>query len=289
MSMRSLCEVQVDTFMFLIYLAQREEEQGRLNRLARRTADRARIFDEYELAPDTHAVGSAQTRIFWFNLEWTIEDFLSLLIAADDLELARTNVEFDGDDPRVQEILAAAAQDPYPSAILRDAVVAPNRVFLKCFLLWYAVYFDTRVQRLFCKGSNVLHDELQLAWPPQRKVLTMRRHLYRCLGAYILGYSTRAFFSHAVEMAYTRGANLIPTLEESPADLDAQADPSEWLFDPHASAFGAQHLYATRLVIRSAAPAPPTSLLDLDRSSSSSGGEGGGEGSDDAGGSSPLR
>lgn len=241
-------DVLVNSLMFLVYMAHRDDERNRLNILLRRVADRARTWDEYELAADIRSIGGNHTRIVWNNLEWTIEDFLSLLIAADDLELAREEGQLIEDD-RAREIIAASREDPYPGALLDDPIVSPHRNFLKRFLLWYSIYYDTRIERLFCKLSNVL-IELHLACPPSAKILNMRRLLFRCIGSYIWGYCSKSFFLNAVEKAYTRGANIITSLEEGPADVDTRTDPDEWLFDPYETVFGSS-AHVKRLVLRS--------------------------------------
>lgn len=260
-----VCDQQLNTYMFLLYMAQKEEEKGRLNFLLRRVADRARTWDEYEISPDVRSIAGSNTRIVWNNLEWTIEDFSSLLIAADDLETARLNRDYVEDD-RGQAILADADSDPYPTALLNDPIVSSNRAFLKCFLLWFSIYYDTRIERLFCKVSNV-HAELDLSWPPPRKIVMVRERLFRCLGTYIFGYCSQEYFSNAVEMAYTRGTNLISSLEESAADSDARANIDELLFDPVETVFGSR-VYMIRLVIRSPSTVfPDGSEEDIDNSS----------------------
>jgi hypothetical protein len=265
--MNGLCNLEFNSYMFLVFSAHLEEEHTRLNHLLRRVADRARTWDEYELSDEIYSIAGSQTRILWYNLEWTIEDFLSLMIAADDLELARNNSAYQDESGRGQSILTNTEEDPYPSALLDDPIVSPHRTFLKCFLLWFSIYFDTRIQRLFCKMSNVL-EELELTWPPPRKVVAMRSHLFNCLGHYIFGYCSMDYFQQAVAKAYTSGTTLISSIEETAADIDSQASADQLIFDPHESVFGTK-AYSMRLVIRTRDSSLQKTSLSSSSSSSS--------------------
>lgn len=274
---------QGDVFMFLLYRVQQptingtahsmptEYDVSLLNHLIRRIVNRARTPDEYEInADEVWPIGGGGINILWYNLWWTIEDFLALLLAADDVELAKKNEAFLEDD-RGQAILDEINKLPpderFPLILLDDVQLAPWRVHLKCFLVWFACLNDTRIERLMCKVNNVLVNELNLGPPSVSKVLSLRRIVPNILKAHILGYCSWEELTKFMFDAYELGANNLSSVEDSPADSSVRVGDNEEsgllgsLFNCDMSTFG--HVVDTHLVVRSSYPLSPqrTTLL----------------------------
>lgn len=255
-----------DAFMFLLYEVQNkgakitDNAKKFLNHLIVRVVDRARTPDEFEInADEIWPIGSEQQCILWYNLWWSVEDFLSLLIASDDLELAQRNQLYDADHRSFelrQEMERKPHDERFPLLLLQDTVLSSHRTEIKCFLLWFAISADTRIERLICKVSNVLVDELNLGVPKVSKILTMRRTLPAILRGHVRGYFSWQDTTEQLLAAYECGRTMVSSVEDAPAapELRPVNSPDDFsLCDPDYSILGSLTEH-TRFILRSSYP-----------------------------------
>lgn len=230
-------------------------EQNMFDHLVRRVIDRARTPDEYELYSTTtdysynnnddnssvHCIGSyaGDDRVLWHNQWWSIEDFFSLLIAVDDYATALANSAYALDE-RGQSILVAEQEkledERYLNHLMSDTVLVGRSNELKWVLLLFSCAYDTRIERLFCKRSNVLSEELQFDGVSVSKVLTMRRAIPTILKTYVRGQCTLSDLIAVVIDAYTvSGTMTMGSAPDEPALGNDNDDKSVQLFSPFMS------------------------------------------------------
>lgn len=263
--------------MFLLYRIQQptinanapsepvDHDLSILNHLVRRIVNRARTQDEYEINSDeVWSIGGGGVNILWYNLWWTIEDFLALLLAADDVETALKNADFLEDEKGqtlLNDLQSLPPEERFPMLLLEDEFLAPWRTHIKCFLIWFSCLNDTRIERLLCKVNNVLIDELDLGTPSPSKVRSIRRLVPNIIKAHILGYCSWSEFTELLFEAYERGIDTLSSVEDAAADIDLRPSDNPngkipgLLFDCDLSSLG--HLMETHLVVRSAYPFSP--------------------------------
>ena len=262
-------------------------EQRIFDHIVRRVIERARTPDEFELDDDdesnVHTIGSASSddRILWCNLWWTVEDFLALLLATDDYERALANSDYAFDETG-EKIIHEEAEKPenerYLELMLKDKVIGHRRNELKWFLLLFACAYDTRIERLFCKMSTVLRDELEFSGVSASKVMAIRRVLSTMLKSHVRGHSTLSDLIWILTETYM--VTSTPVLGSAPDEPAEEAedddDATHWLFDRFMSAIDEPNR-PTQLILRSSYPMAPKLSLQLsqtifrDSSGSSSG------------------
>ncbi len=266
-----------DVFMFLLHQIQSptiaeakcreptEHDMNILNHLMRRIINRARTPDEYEIvSDDVWPIGGEGTNVLWYNLWWTIEDFMSLLLAADEIETARKNAAFLEDEHgqnMLNELLKLPVDEQFPLLLLDDKLLAPWRTHLKCFFIWFSCVNDTRVERLLCKLNNVLLDELEFSTPGISQILSIRRLIPNILKAHIMGYCSWREITEFMFDAYERGIDNLSSVEDTPADAEHRPQDTletgvlGLLFDPDMTSLGQP--IGIRLVLHSSYPITP--------------------------------
>lgn len=171
--------------------------------------------DEYE-DPAAPTVGpcAGATRIHWAGHDWTVEDFLSLLADADANQRAAQYVlnptaimEEEGssgvDYHEVALLVNNIQQQPYLRSIYTCPILShvPSRDFLKHYLFWFAVQYDTRVARLACRINNMLLSH-GLGCPTPSQNLALHDTLAHALPLYARGEITAPQFRSYVWDAY---------------------------------------------------------------------------------------
>jgi hypothetical protein len=249
----------------------------RLNHcLLTKIVERARTPDEYEPNPEhVYSIGGDATRLVWLRgLEWSIEDFFSMMIAADNVLVARENqwlAEAKGDD-QGQRILWELSQLPpdqrYPELLLADPCLSSSpwrRLEVKCMLIWISLALDERIERLFCKRNETL-EEMDLDVPAENEILAMRVILPQALTSYVRGLCTRRQFLDYLIAAYETGRQTLPPLHPPSAEGTTTTTKTPTvaaaaLFNPDQSIIAHMAL-PTHLVFVTAAAADP---MDIDR------------------------
>jgi hypothetical protein len=227
-----------------------------------RLVERARTPDEYEPQPDLISpIGGTETRVAWCRgLEWTIEDFFALIIAADNVVVARENQwlmhgggHAEGEGDRGQQILWQLAEqrpaERYPELLLSDPALSVSPPWglleVKCMLIWISLAIDGRIERLLCKRNDML-AEMELDVPTENEILAMRIILPQALTSYVRGLSTRRQFLDYIRAAYQTGRQGLPPLHPTWPEMPLVVSS---LFDPDQSVI-AHIALPTRLVFR---------------------------------------
>lgn len=251
-------------------------DQRIFDHIVRRVIERARTPDEFELDDEgnVHSIGSASgdDRILWSNLWWTVEDFLALVLATDDYERALANSEYAFDETG-QTILHEEAAKPenerYLELMLKDKVLGNRRNELKWVLLLFSCAYDTRIERLFCKMSTVLRDELEFSGVSASKVMAIRRVLSTMLKSHVRGHSTLSDLIWVLTEAYmVTSTPVLGSAPDEPAedaeeeDGDGKEGATPWLFDRFMSAIDEPHR-PTQLILQSSYPMAPQLSLQL--------------------------
>lgn len=167
--------------------------------------------DEYE-DPMAPTVGpcAGGARVHWDGMDWTLEDFLSLLVDADANQRAAqyvlktsslTAVGVDYHDLAL--LVNNIQQQPHLRALYACPILGhvPSRDFLKHYLFWFAVQYDTRVARLVCRINNMLLSH-GLGCPTPTQNLALHDTLAHILPLYAQGKITAPQFRRYVWDAY---------------------------------------------------------------------------------------
>jgi hypothetical protein len=226
-------------------------DAARLTQLVRAIIDRSRTPDEYEISDvplEVRHIHCNAAQLGWGGFLWSIEDFLALLLAADELALALQNESYLGDSAHdytlgiLQRVRESPEAERFTQHLLDDEALKGRRDELKCLLILYAIAYDTRVERLFCKWNN-LHRDMSVDPPPPDKVLNLRQALGPSLATYISGRCSRDEFFACIARAYESGMPRHLQLRATHADRPRRLhdDPparSKLFFNPALSRVG---------------------------------------------------
>jgi hypothetical protein len=205
--------------VYMLYIYQYHHNQKLIHDLVRQIGWRVRSEDEYELDPsDVHCIGSDSILIQWQDTYWHVDDFMLFLVDIDIAMVGHRYVQqfddetipMDRDSPdavsRYQHYRNYPPSSPLVARALDDSTLSndPIRHLLHRYFFWFAIYIDTRVERLICKADNVLHN-MQLGWPAPIKIRNMRDALGSILRHYAYGYWTISEFDDAIRRAYETG------------------------------------------------------------------------------------
>lgn len=229
--------------------------------------------DEYE-DPEEPTVGhcARDVRVHWNNVDWTVEDFLSLLVDADMNQRAAQYVlnpslvaSGEGEAIDYHELAMLVGniqQQPHLRMVYSCPILShvACRDFLKHYLFWLAVHYDSRVARLACRINNMLlsHD---LGCPTPMQNVSLYETLSNILPLYARGKITGAQFREYIWSAYcfsirphgTQGRTSDGGEEEVEEEEEEEKEDTHCLFDTTATRFRGTASY---LVIRKNALMP---------------------------------